>query len=116
MKWFRQAAEQGDNFGQYELGKCYYNGDGIPQDLAEAVKWFRKSAESWIGARFALIRCYLDDESVFDEAERKERLEGLRWTAQSSADDDWSKEIVKRAAELLREMEKKHPNNFTETI
>ena len=26
------------------LGYCYEDGEGLPQDLAEAVKWYRKSA------------------------------------------------------------------------
>ncbi|MCL2006179.1 MAG: sel1 repeat family protein [Planctomycetaceae bacterium] len=115
VKWFRLSAEQDNHFAQYELGKCYYNGEGVPQDKAEAIKWYRK-ADTWIEARFALIRCYLEDELVFDEAERQERLEGLRWIVQSAAnydsDSDWSMKMVTQAAELLREMdaiENRHP-------
>ena len=29
----------------YHLGQSYYNGEGVPQDYAEAVKWFRLAAE-----------------------------------------------------------------------
>ena len=116
VKWYRQSAEQGDGIGQYELGKCYYNGDGVPQDKAEAVKLFRKSAESWHMARFALIRCYLDGEYIPDVAEREDWLERLHWTAQFEGDDDWSKAIVKQSSELLRKMEEKHSNSFTEAI
>ena len=38
------AAEQGDDGGQYELGRMYYDGDGVPKDEAEAFVWFRKAA------------------------------------------------------------------------
>src|SRR5689334_23216809 len=39
----RKAAENGDATAQCGLGSCYLNGDGVPKDQAEAVKWFRKA-------------------------------------------------------------------------
>ena len=27
------------------LGDCYYKGQGVPQDYAQAVSWYRKAAE-----------------------------------------------------------------------
>ena len=30
---------------QYNLGLMYDNGEGVPQDYAEAVKWYRLAAE-----------------------------------------------------------------------
>ena len=44
-KWYRKAAEQGDDAAQYYLGVCYANGQGVAQGYVEAVKWFRKAAE-----------------------------------------------------------------------
>ena len=41
----RQAADQGDAEAQYNLGVIYNNGEGVPKDDAEAVKWFRLAAE-----------------------------------------------------------------------
>ena len=38
-------AEQGDASAQYNLGQMYEDGEGVPQDLAEAAKWWRKAAE-----------------------------------------------------------------------
>ena len=38
-------AEQGDAPAELMLGLMYYNGQGVPQDYAEAVKWFRLAAE-----------------------------------------------------------------------
>ena len=37
----RVRAEQGDADAQYNLGVKYFNGDGVPQDSAEAVRWYR---------------------------------------------------------------------------
>ena len=39
------AAEQGFATAQYNLGIMYANGEGVPQDDAEAVKWSRLAAE-----------------------------------------------------------------------
>jgi TPR repeat protein len=41
----RTAAEQGDASGQSNLGVRYELGQGVPQDYAEAAKWYRRAAE-----------------------------------------------------------------------
>ena len=35
----------GDAVAQYNLGVKYHEGQGVPQDYAEALKWYRKAAE-----------------------------------------------------------------------
>src|ERR1022692_3990189 len=40
----RKAAEQGDAAAQCYFGICYQTGQGVAQDYAEAVRWFRKAA------------------------------------------------------------------------
>ena len=37
--------EQGIARAQFNHGVMYYNGLGVPQDYAEAVKWYLKAAE-----------------------------------------------------------------------
>ena len=44
MNTLIRLAEQGNEQGQYELGKCYEEGFGVEKDMAEAVKWYRKAA------------------------------------------------------------------------
>ena len=39
------AAEQGDARAQSNLGVRYANGQGLPEDDAEAVRWYRLAAE-----------------------------------------------------------------------
>jgi len=34
-----------DSTEQFELGLCYLNGDGVPQDMKKAVYWITKAAE-----------------------------------------------------------------------
>jgi len=41
----RLAAEQGRAYAQYNLGVMYNNGTGVPQDYAEAMRWYRLAAE-----------------------------------------------------------------------
>jgi TPR repeat protein len=43
--WFRKAAEQGEFYGQWELGRRYRFGDGVEQSDEQAVCWFRNAAE-----------------------------------------------------------------------
>jgi TPR repeat protein len=41
----RTLAEQGDAIAQYDLGWSYEAGGLVPQDYAEAAKWYRQAAE-----------------------------------------------------------------------
>lgn len=41
----RAAADGGCAMAQYELGRRYELGDGVPQDYAEAARWYHKAAE-----------------------------------------------------------------------
>lgn len=38
-------ADAGNPEAQYELGVLYGNGDGVPQDLAQSLKWLRLAAK-----------------------------------------------------------------------
>ena len=42
----QHAAEQGDALAMGQLGLMYYEGQGVLQDYAEAVAWFRRAAEN----------------------------------------------------------------------
>ena len=44
VKWYRKAAEQGNNDGQGNLGWVYLNGHGVPQDFVTAYMWLSLSA------------------------------------------------------------------------
>ena len=41
----RARAHRADVAAQFELGLRYYEGSGVPQDRAEAARWFREAAE-----------------------------------------------------------------------
>jgi len=46
----RALAEQGDEFAQNSLGLRYDNGDGVPEDAVEALRWYRLAAEQGYAA------------------------------------------------------------------
>ena len=41
----RMAADLGLARAQYNLGLMYFSGQGVTQDYAEAVMWYRKAAD-----------------------------------------------------------------------
>ena len=43
--FFVRLAEQENADAQIRLGNMYLDGDGVPQDFAEAAQWYRKAAE-----------------------------------------------------------------------
>jgi hypothetical protein len=45
LQLIRPLADQGDARAQSILGLMYESGRGVPQDYAEAVKWYRKAAD-----------------------------------------------------------------------
>src|SRR5208282_3508375 len=41
----RKLADRGDAEAQWQMGVRYYDGDGVPHDDAQAMKWFELAAE-----------------------------------------------------------------------
>ena len=73
----RSAAEQGDADAQYNLGLRYHYGEGVPQDDAEAVKWWRLAAEQGDAtAQRNLGLMYRDGEGVL-----KDYAEAVKWSS-----------------------------------
>ena len=44
-RYFTIAAEQGHKDAQFNLGDCYYFGEGVTQNYTDALKWFTPAAE-----------------------------------------------------------------------
>ena len=61
----RALAEQGNAVAQYNLGFRYANGDGVPQDNAEAERWYRLAAyQGHADAQYSLGTLYAGGEGV----------------------------------------------------
>ncbi len=44
-RWFRSAAEKKIAAAQFNLGVMYADGTGVPQDDAEAARWYARAAK-----------------------------------------------------------------------
>ena len=70
-----QVAEQGNAQAQFSLGKMYYEGQGVRQDYAEAVQWYRKAAEQGVAeAQTNLGLMYADGRGV-----RQDDAQAVQW-------------------------------------
>lgn len=78
---YRDAAEQGQPEGQYNLGRCYYYSLGVPEDYEVAVKWYLKSAEQGHSeAQYNLGWCYKHGLGV-----TKNYIEAAKWFLKAAA-------------------------------
>jgi len=90
----RKLADQEDAEAQYQMGVRFHNGEGVPQDDAQAMQWFLRAAEqghvtaqSALGAYYwagrgvpeDLSKAYFWSEIALAEGDEnsKSRLEGL---------------------------------------
>jgi uncharacterized protein len=70
-----KRAEAADTQAQFELGRAYEDGKGVPQDDERAVEWFRKSAEHGNAqAQNSLGVMYAQGRGV-----QRDRAEAVRW-------------------------------------
>src|SRR4030065_114035 len=71
----KPLAEQGLPEAQLNLGLLYDNGQGVPQDHAEAAKWYRKAAEQGnAAAQFNLGLMYENGQGL-----RQDYAEAVEW-------------------------------------
>jgi TPR repeat protein len=74
-------ADQGDLSAEYSLACMYYEGRGVPQDYAEASRWYRKAAEQgYAKAQFGLGDLYLQGKGV-----PQDYAETARWNQKAAA-------------------------------
>ena len=65
----KNAADQGDAGAQFNLGVMYAKGQGVAQDYAQAVSWYRKAADQGnAGAQFNLGFMYAKGQGVAQDA------------------------------------------------
>jgi uncharacterized protein YdaT len=68
-------AEKGDALAQYNLGRSYADGEGVPKDAVEAVKWYRKAAEQGdADGQYGVGFAYASGEGV-----PKDYVEAAKW-------------------------------------
>ncbi|HAC06405.1 MAG TPA: hypothetical protein DCF71_11160, partial [Gemmatimonadetes bacterium] len=71
----RRCAEQGDARAQTNLGRMYANGRGVPEDKAEAVRWYRLGAEQG----YAIAQTTLGLMYSLGDGVPQDYVEAARW-------------------------------------
>ncbi len=89
LEELRPLAERGDDRAQYFLGSMYADGEGIPQDSAEAVKWYHLAAEQGdAGAQFSLGGLYFYGAGV-----PRDLAEAVKWYRRAAERGDFEAQI-----------------------
>jgi TPR repeat protein len=83
-KIMQPLAEQGDAEVQKSLGDMYFYGQGVAQDHAEAVKWFRKAA----GQGDASAQNRLGDRYFFGQGVALDYAEAVKWFRKAAEQGD----------------------------
>jgi hypothetical protein len=103
------AAEEGDPSSQGILGVMYANGQGVPQDYTEAVKWYRKSAVQGSGASQHNLG-FLYDKGL---GVPQDYTEALKWYRKSAAQGN---AIAQNKLGIMYDNGFGVPQNYTEAI
>ena len=45
FEWYKNSAEEGYDWGMYNLAGCYRDGEGVQEDQEQAIAWFQKAYE-----------------------------------------------------------------------
>ena len=104
---------------QHSLGLAYYNGEGVPKDLEESVKWYRKAAELGdADAQLILVVAYQKGEGVLKDLveahawaniaaiKGREATKSLRGAIEKDMTKEQIAEATKRAKEILATIKK----------
>ena len=51
VTWYERAADQGNQYAAYRLGKLYLQGEQVPKDVPRAVEYLTTAAE--LGNQYA---------------------------------------------------------------
>lgn len=81
---FRPLAEGGNAKAQLRIGAMYSSGEGVKQNLVEALKWFRKAADQGnIDAQYNLGKLYYDGEGT-----KQNYAESVKWYRKAAEQGD----------------------------
>jgi hypothetical protein len=85
----RAKSDQGNAQAQFELGKMYTTGDGVPRNDEEAVKWFQPAANlGHVEAQYYLGLMYKDGRGT-----EKDFVEGYKWLNLAAAQGNANAEV-----------------------
>ena len=72
VQWYALAAEQGHALAQYNLGRLYYLGKGVPESLIYAHMWAKQASSNgfMISTEFTEMLTELMTENQIEKANR----------------------------------------------
>jgi len=84
MRWYRVAADGGDDEAQFTIAMAYEHGDGLEQDYAEAMRWYRKAADQGnIDAQYEIGLLYANGLGV-----PRDLTQAQEWMQKAANGDD----------------------------
>ncbi len=92
-------AADGDADAQFVLGTMYRDGQGVAQDYAEALRWWRKAAElGVVDAQFALGNMYAGGSGI-----AQDNILAHMWydIATAQTGDEWLRQIAGSNRDVL---------------
>jgi hypothetical protein len=92
-EWYTIAAEHGDPYAQYKIGRAYTRGTGVPLDRVQAYKWLTIAMQSLSNAK---------DEKT-GKASRMEIETGLNDIVGAMTQEE-----VTKASQLVRQYNEQH--------
>jgi len=105
----RARAEQGDAEAQAKLGSMYSHGQGVPQNYAEALRWYRKAADQgYANGQGGLASMYSHGQGV-----PQDYAEALRWYRRAADQGDAKAE---NAIALLYSQGQGVPQDYAEAL
>ena len=109
MQWYRLSAAQGYAVAQSDLGYMYFDGKGISQDYAEALKWYRLAANQGN----AIAQTQLGDMYYQGLSVPQDYTEAMQWT-RKAADQGYA--VAQYGVGSMYERGQGVPKDYTEAV
>ena len=96
----QRSAQGGDAKAQFDLAQAYFEGNGVPKDLAKELEWLRKSAaQGYAGAEVTLGFLYQNGVQV-----PKDPHEAAKWYRKAARQSDKDAKHAQKAQSDLSAM------------
>ena len=123
LGWYKKAAEGGHPGAWYDVGRCYFDGEGVAQDYVYAVKCFQKELEKnpiHAGACNLLGKAYFFGRGVsldYDKAyqhfftayDKQNNIWGVLYLAKCCFNGWGTPQDYRRAMEFMNKMNFQNP-------
>jgi len=94
FRWFKKAAEKGDEEGLSELSLCYCQGQGVEKDYAKSIVYIKRAAEmNYAYAQYHLAKHYEEGKGV-----SKDSLLAYEWFKKAADSNHYDMAEYKVAA------------------